>query len=52
MLAMSMANGLGAAIMDPLDKNIMAVLRAAEALLGQDDFCANYLMAFRAGLVG
>jgi cobalamin-dependent methionine synthase I len=49
--AMAMACGLDAAIMDPTEKQIMAVLRAAEAIMGQDDFCVNYLSAFREGLV-
>jgi 5-methyltetrahydrofolate--homocysteine methyltransferase len=49
---MAMISGLGAAIMDPLDKNILAVWRAGEALLGNDDFCVNYLTAFRAGQLG
>jgi cobalamin-dependent methionine synthase I len=50
--AMAMACGLDAAIMDPTEKQIMGVLRAGEALLGEDDFCVNYLTAFREGLVG
>jgi 5-methyltetrahydrofolate--homocysteine methyltransferase len=52
LLAMAMASGLGAAIMDPTDKHIMAVLRASEALLGQDEFCMNYMTAFRDGSLG
>jgi cobalamin-dependent methionine synthase I len=51
-LVMAMAAGMDAAIMDPLDLDIMALLKAGELLLGQDDFCMNYLMAFRAGLFG
>lgn len=50
--AMAMVSGLDAAIMDPTEKQIMGVLRAGEALLGEDDFCVNYLTAFREGLVG
>lgn len=48
-LAMAMSAGMDAIIMDPLDKKIMAQLRAAEALLGQDEYCMNYLQAHRAG---
>ena len=44
-----MARGLDAAIVDPCDLQLMANIRAAEALLGRDEFCANYLRAFREG---
>jgi 5-methyltetrahydrofolate--homocysteine methyltransferase len=46
---MMMAHGFDAAIMDPLDRDIMAVLRTAEMLKGEDNFCMNYLKAVRAG---
>ena len=48
-LAMAMARGLDAAILDPLDEGLMAVACAGEALLGRDDMCLGYLQAFRAG---
>ena len=48
-LAMGLAAGLQAALLDPLDTELMAVLRAAEALLGQDEFCLNYIAAHREG---
>ena len=48
-LAMAMHAGMDSAVMDPLDGKIMAQLRTAEALLGQDEFCMNYLQAHRAG---
>ncbi|MBI9090603.1 MAG: dihydropteroate synthase [Desulfobacterium sp.] len=48
-LVMMMAHGFDAAIMDPLDKDIMAVLRTSEMLKGEDNFCMNYLKAVRAG---
>ena len=44
--------GMDAAIMDPLDVDLMALLKAAELVLGNDEFCMNYLMAFRAGQLG
>jgi len=44
-----MARGLDAGIIDPLDVQLMANIRAAEALLGRDEYCANYLSAFRQG---
>jgi 5-methyltetrahydrofolate--homocysteine methyltransferase len=48
-LAMAMARGMDAAIMDPLDGGLMAVIRAGETLLGLDDMCMEYVQAHRAG---
>jgi len=48
-LTMSMACGLDAAIVDPLDRELMAELRAAEALVGNDPFCMNYIQLARSG---
>lgn len=51
-LIMAMHAGMDAAIMDPLDVDLMALLRAGELLLGRDEFCMNYLMAYRSGQLG
>lgn len=48
-LAMAVAAGLDAALIDPLDRRLMAALCAAEALIGRDEYCADYLAAYRAG---
>jgi cobalamin-dependent methionine synthase I len=48
-LLLAMGAGLDAVICDPTDRDLMAMLLAAEALLGRDEFCANYLSAARAG---
>jgi 5-methyltetrahydrofolate--homocysteine methyltransferase len=48
-MVMAISNGLDGAIVNPLDKNMMANIIAAEALAGKDDFCMNYLKAHRAG---
>lgn len=48
-LVLAMGAGLGAAIINPLDKRLMALLRASEALLNRDAFCRAYLTAFRKG---
>lgn len=48
-MVMAIAKGLDGAIINPLDTRMMANIVAAEALAGKDDFCANYLQAFRAG---
>ena len=47
-MIMAIANGLDGAIVNPLDKKMMANIIAAEALMGKDEYCANYLMAYRA----
>ena len=44
-----MANGFDFAIMDPLDKDIMAVLKTVEMIVGNDSFCMNFLQSVRAG---
>lgn len=48
-LALCMMAGLDSAIMDPLDEKIMAELITAEALLGLDEWCMNYITASREG---
>jgi len=47
----AMTCGLDSAILDPLDKRLMAYIYASEAMLGKDDFCMNYLAKFREGLI-
>ncbi len=49
-MAMAIAKGLDGAIVNPLDKKMMANIIAAEALVGKDNFCMDYLKAYRAGL--
>ncbi|MDP4125741.1 MAG: methyltetrahydrofolate cobalamin methyltransferase [Bacillota bacterium] len=44
---MAIAKGLDGLIINPLDKMMMASLVTAEALAGRDNFCVNYLKAFR-----
>lgn len=48
-LAILMSRGLDSAIVDPCDRQLMALVRAADALLGRDDFCGGYIGAYRAG---
>jgi len=49
-MIMAIAKGLDGAIINPLDKKMMANIIAAEALAGRDEFCTKYLSAYRAGL--
>jgi 5-methyltetrahydrofolate--homocysteine methyltransferase len=51
-LTLAMAAGLDSAIVDPLDQEMIAVMTAAELVLGQDKHCLNYIRASRAGVFG
>ena len=48
-MVMAICKGLDGAIINPLDRRMMANVRAAETLAGRDEFCSNYLMAYRDG---
>ena len=48
-VVMSIAAGLDAVIMDPLDKTMKALILASEALMGRDRFCMNYIGAHNDG---
>ena len=47
---MAIAKGLDGLIINPLDKQMMAGIIAAETLAGRDDYCGSYLQAYRAGM--
>ena len=51
-LALAMSAGMDSAIMDPTSADMRATLYATEALLGNDEFCMNYLTAYRKGFIG
>src|SRR6056297_13060 len=46
-VVMAIAKKLDSAIINPLDKRMMANIIAAETLAGKDEYCSNYLMAYR-----
>ena len=48
-LSMAIQAGLDAAILDPLDKHIMSSHKTSRALLGMDEYCSDYIKAFREG---
>ncbi|MCD4719951.1 MAG: dihydropteroate synthase [Desulfobacula sp.] len=50
-VSLMMVAGMDSAIIDPLDKKIMATIRTADMLLNHDDFCMNYLKGVRAGSI-
>ena len=46
-LVNAIAAGLDSAILDPMDKKIMSMIYSSEAVLGKDEYCLNFLTAFR-----
>lgn len=49
-LSMALSAGMDGALIDPLDRNIVAAVKTAEALLGEDKYCMNFIQAYRKGL--
>lgn len=49
---LAMNAGLDSAILDPTNRDMMGVIYATEALLGLDDYCMEYISAYRAGIFG
>ena len=49
---LAMKCGLDSAILDPTNRDMMGVIYATEALLGLDDYCMEYISAYREGLFG
>jgi cobalamin-dependent methionine synthase I len=47
-MSMAVTMGLDGAIINPLDKRMMANIIAAEALAGRDSYCIHYIKAHRA----
>jgi 5-methyltetrahydrofolate--homocysteine methyltransferase len=50
-VVMCMAFGLNGALVNPLDPVMMSIIKAADSLLDHDPYCAEYLKAYRNGLV-
>jgi len=48
-MVMAITKGLDGAIVNPLDKKMMANITAAETLAGKDSYCMKFLQQFRAG---
>ncbi|MCR5694977.1 MAG: dihydropteroate synthase [Clostridia bacterium] len=48
----AMMYGMDSAIMDPLSRDMLGGVYAAEALLGIDEYCIEYLSAYREDLFG
>lgn len=48
-MMLAMGCGMDAAIIDPTDERLMAMIRTANVLLGKDRFCMGYIKAYREG---
>ncbi len=49
---LAMKAGLDSAILDPINREMMGIIYATEALLGRDDYCIEYITAYREGKIG
>jgi 5-methyltetrahydrofolate--homocysteine methyltransferase len=51
-IILCMGVGMDSAIIDPTNEDMLALIYAAEALLGRDELCMEYIGAYRDGLFG
>ena len=51
-MVLAMSTGMDSAIFDPLDKTLMGMVYATEALMGLDDYCIEYISAYREERIG
>lgn len=49
---LAMNAGLDSAILDPTNRDMIGLIYATEALLGLDDYCMEYISAYRDGMFG
>ena len=50
-VSLMMSAGMDSAILDPLDAKLMAAINTTDMLLGNDDFCMNFITQVRAGTI-
>jgi 5-methyltetrahydrofolate corrinoid/iron sulfur protein methyltransferase len=51
-VVLAMNAGMDSVILDPLNRDIMGLIYATEALLGKDEYCIEYINAYREGVFG
>lgn len=51
-LVLALQAGMDSAIMNPLDRDLMGLLYATRALLNDDEYCMDYIGAYREGRFG
>ncbi|MGI6577090.1 MAG: methyltetrahydrofolate cobalamin methyltransferase [Eubacteriales bacterium] len=51
-MALAMNAGMDSAIVDPLNRDMLGIILATDALTENDEYCLNYIKAFRQGRIG
>lgn len=51
-MVLAMNAGMDSAIVDPTNRDMMALIYATDALLENDEFCLEYIDAYREGIIG
>ena len=51
-LVLAMNAGMDSAVLDPTNRDMMGMMYATEAMLGLDDYCIEYISAYRDGIFG
>ena len=51
-MTLAMQAGMDSAIVDPTNRDMMGIIYATQALLGEDEYCAEYIGAYREDLFG
>lgn len=49
---LAISAGMDSAVLDPTNQDLMGMIFATEALLGQDEMCLEYIGAYRKGIFG
>jgi 5-methyltetrahydrofolate--homocysteine methyltransferase len=49
---LAMNAGMDSGILDPLNQDLMGLIFATEALMGEDEYCMEYISAYREGVFG
>ena len=51
-LTLAINAGMDSGVMDPTNRDLLGIMYATEAMLGQDDYCMEYIGAYREGKFG
>ena len=51
-MVLAMNAGMDSAIVDPTNREMLGIIYATEALLQKDEYCLEYIGAYRSGLIG
>ncbi|NLI92637.1 MAG: methyltetrahydrofolate cobalamin methyltransferase [Peptococcaceae bacterium] len=51
-MVLAMNAGMDSAIVDPTNRDLLGLIYATKALLEQDEYCLEYISAFREGIIG